>query len=563
MASTLVLVCVFALFVTAAAVPGPVQKAAGNGRFDITLHYTPSHYGTTEIDVAQLLEAQLEETGYFDVKVRSAEWSTYLDQLGTMEFFLLGWWFDYPDPSNYIDPFVGGGAFSMGTNYSSTVMDGYIDSLLTDPDAAVRTTATINAQKLMAQDVPCVPLFTMLSQFSAYETGVTGVVQEPSENMHYNTIDDADHQVVIGTTDSIRNIDPADCYEYYGSNTLVQLTHGLMEMPVDSTDAEKGPIVKWYNVSADATQYFFNLKQGVKFSDGQDLNATIVAKFLNRSSTLGGDPGFLVGDLLNETGDPMDNGNIVAHNETLLELNLASADATFLQRLTYTVAWPVSWATLDPNEIVGKPGDTWIAGTGPYKITTWTAGTEIILEPNPHYNATLLGTTAPANTKVTIKFYADASSLQLALESGEIDVAHKDFGADERTALKSASGITTTTKETAGIRYLLFNVESITDVRVRKAISAAVDRDELTSTIFQDYNEPLLSMVPEIFTSHYSAFPDGPFPEWVEGNMTAAGYESAPLEEDSPGFELFSTVAALFAAGAIFLTLGRKRKRNS
>jgi ABC-type oligopeptide transport system substrate-binding subunit len=104
-------------------------------KYEIDLWYTPSHYGNTEQDVAELLKAQLEATGYFDVTIQSAEWGTYLDQLGTMPLFLLGWWFDYPDPSNYIDPFVGAGAFSLGSNYSSTVMDGYITQMLTNTSA--------------------------------------------------------------------------------------------------------------------------------------------------------------------------------------------------------------------------------------------------------------------------------------------------------------------------------------------------------------------------------------------------------------------------------------------
>ncbi len=543
-----------------AVMSNPTQKtSAAGGRYKVNLHYTPSHYGSMEKDVAELLKSQLEDTGYFDVTLKSAEWSTYLDQLGFMEMFLLGWWFDYPDASNYIDPFVGGGAFSMGTNYSSTTMDGYIDTLLEDPDLADRQTATVNAQKLMAVDVPCIPLFTMLSQFSAYQTDVTGVVQEPSENMHYGTIKDGDTEIVIGTTDSLRNLDPSDCYEYYGSNTLVQLTHGLMEMPVTSTDAVKGPITSWYNVSADATLYYFNLKQGVKFSDGTDLNATAVQYNWNRSigdSDLGGDPAFLLGDVVNKTE---------VLNDTLFKVTLNGPDATFLQRLTYTVAWPVSMATIDYDTIGGKPGDTWVAGCGPYKITTWTADTEMILEPNTHYNASLLGTTAPLNDKIIIKFYTDASTLQLGLESGDIDVAHKDFGPDERTSLKSKSGITTTTKATAGIRYILINVQSITDKNVRQAISCAVDRSDITSTIFEDYNDPLLSMVPEIFTSHHAAYVDGPVNACIAGNMTSAGYASVPLPEggddEIPGFETFTALITMCALSVLFVKLQRK-KRN-
>ena len=46
------------------------------------------------------------------------------------------------------------------------------------------------------------------------------------------TVKAAGGQVVIGTTDSIDDLDPADAYDYFSSNILVQLTHGLMQMPL-------------------------------------------------------------------------------------------------------------------------------------------------------------------------------------------------------------------------------------------------------------------------------------------------------------------------------------------
>ncbi|MFX0209112.1 MAG: ABC transporter substrate-binding protein, partial [Candidatus Hodarchaeota archaeon] len=157
-------------------------------KYAIDLWYTPSHYGDTEDDVAQLIEQQLEETGYFDVTLKSAEWTTFLDQLGTMPFFLLGWWFDWPDPSNYIDPFVGAGSVSMGVNYSTAEMDGYIDTMLTNPDAAARKLAVQNAQILTAKDCPNIPLFDRGQQFMAWIPGVEGVKLEPSENVHYDSM---------------------------------------------------------------------------------------------------------------------------------------------------------------------------------------------------------------------------------------------------------------------------------------------------------------------------------------------------------------------------------------
>ncbi len=318
--------------------------------------------------------------------------------------------------------------------------------------------------------------------------------------------------IVVGTSDKVTKLDPADAYDYFSSNVLVQITHGLMEMPVGSTDAVQGPIVSWYNVSVDAKIYFFNLKSGIQFSDGSAFNATALKWNLDRAITLGGDPGFLLSDVIS---------TVEVINNTLAKITLSSSDATFLQRLTYTVAWPVSPnGPLAVDTISGDP-DHIPFGLGPYKITTWTKDTEMILEPNTYYFGD-----APANAKVIIKFYSTASTLLAALESGEADVAHRIFGPDEIDAVKTNPSVNWASKDTAGIRYMLFNVDIETEVEVRRAVAAAIDRLELTTVVFNNLNDPLLSMVPSIFSSQIDAFDDGPNEDWVAGNMTAAGYNT-------------------------------------
>ncbi|MFX0174295.1 MAG: ABC transporter substrate-binding protein, partial [Candidatus Hodarchaeota archaeon] len=206
---------------------------------------------------------------------------------------------------------------------------------------------------------------------------------------------------------------------------------------------------------------------------------------------------------------------------------LSKADATFLQRLTYTVAWPISPnGDIEYGTISGDP-DHIPEGLGPYMVDTWTKDTEIVLVPNPHYFGT-----APENTKVIVKFYAGASALLLALESGEIDVAHRKFGPDEVKTIEADADLRSATKETSGIRYIVINCEIVTDANVRRAIAAAVDRAEFTKVIWDDTADPLYSMVPETFTAHIDAFQDGTLTD-VESNMTAAGYSTSnPYTQD-------------------------------
>ena len=520
----------------------------GQTRYSMDFWYSPSHYGSEEADVADLIASQLEDTGFFDVNIKSAEWSQYVEQFTTMGFFLLGWWFDYPDPSNYIDPFVGSGAFSLGTNYSDSTMDGYINTMLTNTDLNAREQAQKDAQNLMAEDVPVVPLFSMIKQFSGYQSSISGYNLEPSENVHYNTITDSsnDPQIVIGTTDSISKLDPADAYDYFSSNTLVQITHGLMEMPKDSTTAQLGPIASAVNVNAAATEYNFTLKEGIQFSDGTPFNATAmkwnIDRVLHLDNTTGTDPGFLLSSVVD---------SVEVYNETLLGFHLSSPDATFLQRLTYTVAWPVSPNSLSYDEVQGQP-ESIPAGLGPYKITSWTANNELILEPNTNYFGD-----APANNKVVINFYSDASALLTALENNQVDIAQKQFGAAEINSIKDNSNLKFKEKATAGIRYLVINVEAHPDKNVRQAIAAAVDRSEITQTVFQGINSPLYSMVPDIFDSAIDAFSDGTAAQ-VSSLMNAAGYTGGTTE--AAPFGTLATVVLTTISTAFVLNTLRRRK---
>jgi peptide/nickel transport system substrate-binding protein len=317
--------------------------------------------------------------------------------------------------------------------------------------------------------------------------------------------------IVYGTTDSMMSLDPAHGYDFMSSTMMMAFTHGLMEMPLDSTDPEKGPIVESYSISSDAKEYTFVLKQGIKFADGTPFNASALQWQLNRVMTLEGDCAFLLTDVVNKT-------EVIGDYTVKFTLN--KADATFLARLCYPVGWPVSTLSLSETEIGGDPESIPI-GLGPYTIDSWTKDTELILVPNPNYFGD-----PPKNDRIIIKFYSDASSMLTALETGDLDVAHRIFGPEEMTTIMEDDSLDYATKDTAGIRYLVFNVFNHPDVRVRQAIAAAVNRTELVGTVYNNLNKELFSMVPDIFTSHVDAFEEGPIASHVDGNMTAAGYNT-------------------------------------
>jgi peptide/nickel transport system substrate-binding protein len=84
----------------------PVSSRTNAGQFHMDLWYDNSgHYSSQEAAFTQLIQNQLEKTGYFDVTLHTTDWSTFGNQIGTMPAFMLGWFYDYFDESNYIIPF--------------------------------------------------------------------------------------------------------------------------------------------------------------------------------------------------------------------------------------------------------------------------------------------------------------------------------------------------------------------------------------------------------------------------------------------------------------------------
>jgi peptide/nickel transport system substrate-binding protein len=137
-----------------------------------------------------------------------------------------------------------------------------------------------------------------------------------------------------------------------------------------------------------------------------------------------------------------------------------------------------------------------------------------------------------------IRYFADATTMRLALEKGEIDFAFKTLNPSDIADLEKSDKIQTTKAQGPYIRYICFLTDTppFNDKVLRQAIAAAVSRPELIEKVFLGQNEPLYSMVPMGMFSHTDGFKD----VHGDGNIERAkellaskGYnESNPLSFD-------------------------------
>jgi peptide/nickel transport system substrate-binding protein len=125
---------------------------------DLTLGYTPSHYGPAAVDEATELQRQLNDSGLFKVQLKSAEWTQYqeLYKQNAYDLFQLGWFPDFLDADNYLSPFFVDGGF-YANNYSSNQVNQLVAKEQGTSNEQVRQQTFEQLQQIVAEDVPLIP----------------------------------------------------------------------------------------------------------------------------------------------------------------------------------------------------------------------------------------------------------------------------------------------------------------------------------------------------------------------------------------------------------------------
>lgn len=159
-------------------------------KLKVELWYTPTHYGDTEADMAQLIKQQWERTGMIEVELKSAEWSTYVDYLrkGTMMLNLLGWYPDYIDPDDYLTPFLHSEANKWtGTGYENSKVNELLDKAALLTDQSQRADLYKQVQEILADECPFIPIIQG-KLFVVTKKGISGVTIGPTMLFIYSTV---------------------------------------------------------------------------------------------------------------------------------------------------------------------------------------------------------------------------------------------------------------------------------------------------------------------------------------------------------------------------------------
>ncbi|KOG22696.1 MULTISPECIES: ABC transporter substrate-binding protein [Streptomyces] len=128
---------------------------------ELTFWYTTDRYGSSTAAEFAELKRQLEEHGLFKITIQGKPWKEFQEgyQKGQYPVFGRGWFPDFPDPDNFVAPFVGKENV-LGTPYiSPRITNELLPKSRRDSDRGTVTDEFVEAQEIMVQDVRLLPLW--------------------------------------------------------------------------------------------------------------------------------------------------------------------------------------------------------------------------------------------------------------------------------------------------------------------------------------------------------------------------------------------------------------------
>ncbi len=301
--------------------------------------------------------------------------------------------------------------------------------------------------------------------------------------------------LVYGTTERVTDMDPANAYDFHTWEIFYNIYEGLMGYPAGETELVP-KLAESYTIVDDGKGYIFKLRKGVTFTDGTPFNAQAVKWSIDRVIRLKGDPSWLVTDFV---------ASVDVVSEYEVKFNLKNPVAYFPSLVATVPYFPVNPNVYPADKIVTDPGELKggkLVGLGAYQVTSFKRDQEIVLDTNKKFWGP-----DPKNDRVVIRYFADATTMRLAIEKGELDFAFKSFNPSDINDLKNSPKIQTIEGQGPYIRYLAFQcLKQFNDKTLRKGVAAAMNRPELIKKVFLGQNMPLYSMVPKGMWTHTENF---------------------------------------------------------
>ena len=324
----------------------------------------------------------------------------------------------------------------------------------------------------------------------------------------------AEKSIVIGLASDALFMDPSQQDETITNTMGRYMYDGLLNN--DALGVPRAALAESWTIGDDNLTWTFSLKKGVKFHDGSDFTAEDVAYTVEVCRT----------SLLKNFTASIDRVEVV--DPHTVKIVTKAPTAVLLESLAALRILPKAYRT--------KLGETAFnqapVGTGPYVFVEWVKEDHIAMKANEQYWGG-----APKIGKVTFRPISNAATRTAALLTGEVDII-EDVPVRDVDKLKSTEGLSVVDRPSERLIYL--HVDShrpqgpgvigldrnpLADVRVRKALSLAINRDSIVKMIMNGNAYATNQMVLKGRRGYVEDMPEPKYdPEEAKKLLAEAGY---------------------------------------
>ena len=290
--------------------------------------------------------------------------------------------------------------------------------------------------------------------------------------------------------------DPMHGWGYHDSGTEPLIQSTLLKRDVNNNFVND--LATNYTISSDYKEYTVNIRDDVKFTDGNKLTAKDVAFSYNKAKELG------------EGADLTSMKEAKAEGDNKVVFTLNKSDSTFINKLTDVGIVP------EANYKEDSYGQHPI-GSGPYKLVQWDKGQQFILEKNPDYYGK-----EPYFKKIT-NLFLDSDAAYAAVKKGTVDIAEVPVAYANETVKGyhmeyfdsiDVRGISLPTQNNTGKIISKDNLtygNNVTgDPAVREALNMGINRTKLVQGTLNGFgNVSYNGVASQLPWAYQSTFTDG------------------------------------------------------
>ena len=303
-----------------------------------------------------------------------------------------------------------------------------------------------------------------------------------------------------------------------------EVTESLLRFDDDNKE-EPVLLTDFPSVSDDGLTYSFELKQGVHFTNGTELTSKDVKFTFERMftpSTAAKSTAYFnmiqgAQDMLAGSATELSGFEIV--DDYHFNITLEYPFAPFVKNIG------TSYADIFPEDACTAAGENWglgtdLIGTGPYKIEENDDTTQVVLVKNEDYHGGEVNL-----DELQFIFYDDDQTKLISYENGDIDLA--DLNASLLSQYQANYADEITAYYPLGTAFISMNLNDqyLSDVNVRKAISLAINREELVDAVLNGAGIPATSYLNNGIPGHDDSLSVYEYnPEKAKELLAEAGY---------------------------------------